>query len=371
MRLFSLLKKEFLQFFRDRVLIFILIYAFTIVVYTGGRGISLEVKRFPVIIQDQSNSRASREFIAKIRLPYFKILGFVNSDKELIEWLDRGKASMAIIIPPDFERKLKKGKAKIQVIIDGTMSMTSTMAISYISDITYNYSLEILEYDLYKRNYSIPMTEEKLRVLFNPNVLSTWFMSLLELFNMITMTSLLITAAALIREKEYGTIEQLLITPVKSWEVFLAKIIPTIIVISILSLISLFIMVKGVFGVPVRGNIFLFFTVTCIYVFSMASIGIAIATMVNNLPQAMMVIIAILVPMLMISGAWSPPEAMHPVIKYISLLSPMRYFLDFGYGVLLKGNNLEYVWKDILGIILIGILLLIFSALRFRQSFAK
>lgn len=371
MRLLSLLKKEFLQLFRDKVLIIVLIYAFTVVIYTGGRGISLEVKKFPVIIYDQSNSRASREFIAKIRFPYFKILGFVNSDKEVVEWLDRGKASMAIIIPSDFERELKKRKAKIQVIIDGTMSMTSTMAISYIADINYGYSLEILEYDLYKKTHHIPQVEEKLRVLFNPNTLSTWFMSLLELFNMITMTSLLITAAALIREKEYGTIEQLLLTPVKSWEVFLAKIIPTVAVISILSLISLFIMVKGVFGVPVRGSIFLFFAVTCFYVFSISSIGIAIATVVNNLPQAMMAIIAVLVPMLMVSGAWTPPEAMHPLIKYVSLLSPMRHYLNFGYGVLLKGIGLEYVWKDTLGIFLIGISLLIFSALRFRKSFAK
>ncbi|QER41234.1 ABC transporter permease [Thermodesulfobacterium sp. TA1] len=371
MRFIHLLKKEFLQLFRDKILLIILIYAFTVVVYTGGKGINLEVRNFAVIVHDQSRSPESREFISKLRLPYFKIVGYVNSEREVIDWLDRGKASMAVIIPPDFVKKVKQKNAKIQAIVDGTMSMTSTMAISYLSTITYEYSLEIVDFSVYQKTLRMPQVEAKIRSLFNPNNLSTWFMSLLELFNMTTMVSLLISASALIREKEYGTIEQLLITPVRTWEVFLAKIIPTVAVIGILSLVSLFVMVKGVFKVPIRGSIPLFFLVTCLYVFAMSSLGIAIATVVNNLSQAMMVILAVLVPMLMISGAWTPPEAMHPIINTLSLFSPMRYYLEFGYGVLLKGVGLEYLWKNILGIATVGGAIFIFSALRFRKSFAK
>ncbi len=365
MRFLSLLKKEFLQLFRDKVLMIVLFYAFTVMIYTAGKGVILRVRNFPTIIKDESKTLESRELISKFRSPYFKILEFVESDKEIIEKLDKGEASMAIIIPADFKRNLDKGKAKIQVIIDGTISVTATMAISYVAEIVRDFSLEGINFSVF------PGIEERTRIIFNPNTLSSWFMSLLELFNMITMISLLITSAALIREKEHGTIEQLLVTPVKSWEVFFAKIIPTIVVIGTLSLMSLFVMIKGVFKVPIKGNVFLFFLGDVLYIFTMASIGIAIATVVRNLPQAMMVIIAILVPILMISGAWSPPEAMHPVVRYISYLSPMRYFLDFGYGVLLKGNSLEYVWKDILGIFLIGVLIFIFSSFKFRQSFAK
>ncbi|PMP68784.1 MAG: ABC transporter permease [Thermodesulfobacterium geofontis] len=365
MRILFLLRKEFLQLMRDKILMIVLFYAFTVMIYTAGKGVVLQVQKFPTIIKDESKSPKSRELISRFRKPYFKILGFVESDKEILEKLDKGEASMAIIIPSDFKRKLDKGKAKIQVIIDGTISMTATMAIFYVTEITRNYSLESFDIS------TLPGVKEKTRIKFNPNNLSSWFMSLLELFNMITMISLLITSAALIREKEHGTIEQLLITPVKSWEVFFAKIIPTVFVIGSLSLISLFLMIKGVFRVPVKGSIILFSIGNLLYIFTMASIGIAIATVVKNLSQAMMVIIAILVPILMISGAWSPPEAMHPVARYISLLSPMRYFLDFGYGVLLKGNSLKYVWKDILGIFSIGTIVLVFSALRFRKSFAK
>ncbi|MDF2952896.1 MAG: ABC-type multidrug transport system [Thermodesulfobacterium sp.] len=373
-RLVVLLKKEFLQLLRDKILIIVLIYAFTIDVYVGGEGVKLEVNKFPTIIQDQSKSFKSRELISRFREPYFKILAFVESDKEVVNWLDKGKASMAIIISPDFERKVDKGQGKIQVIIDGTMSITATMAVSYVAEITNDYAIELLERKggVTKHFFEgLPQIDERTRVLFNPNCLSHWFMGLAELFNVVTMVPLLITAAVLIKEKEYGTIEQLLVTPVRSWEIFLAKILPTVIIVSLLTMLSIFIMIKGVFKVPIRGNLFLFYIVTCLYIFTLSSIGIAIATMVRNLSQAMMVIMIILVPMLMISGVWTPPEAMRLFARYASLLSPMRYYLNFGYGVILKGNGLKYVWQDILGIILIGGLLLFFSALRFRQSFAK
>ncbi|WP_038056797.1 ABC transporter permease [Thermodesulfobacterium hydrogeniphilum] len=373
-RLVVLLKKEFLQLLRDKILIIILIYAFTIDVYVGGKGVKLKVNNFPTIIQDQSKSFKSRELISRFREPYFKILAFVESDKEVVDWLDKGKASMAIIIPPDFERKVDKGQGKIQVIIDGTMSITATMAVSYVAEITNDYAIELLERKggVTKQFFeSFPQIDGRTRVLFNPNCLSHWFMGLAELFNVITMVPLLITAAALIKEKEYGTIEQLLVTPVRSWEIFLAKMLPTVIIVSLLAMLSIFIMIKGVLGVPIRGNLFLFYIVTCFYIFTLSSIGIAIATMVRNLSQAMMVIMIILVPMLMISGVWTPPEAMRLFARYASLLSPMRYYLDFSYGVLLKGNSLKYIWHDILGILLIGSMLLAFSAVRFRQSFAK
>lgn len=368
MRFLALLKKECLQLFRDKILLIVLIYAFTAIVYTGGKGVSLEVRNFPTIIQDQSKSAKSRELISRFRPPYFKILGFVESEKDIERWFQEGKAYMVIVIPPDFERKVEEGRGKIQIIVDGTISITAMMAISYVGKITRDYAVECLPYTSSTKS---PFVEDRIRILFNPNNLSSWFMSLLELFNMITMVSLLLTSAALIREKEYGTIEQLLVTPVKSWEIFLAKILPTVVVISLLSLLSLFVMVKGVFKVPIRGSVFLFFIVTALYVFTIASVGIMIATLVNTLSQAMMVILAILVPMLMISGAWNPPEAMHPFIKYLSLLSPMRHYLNFGYGVLLKGNGIEYVWKDILGIALIGFSLFVFSALKFKRSFGK
>ena len=374
MRLFTLIKKETLHLIRDKALLFILFWAFTGAVYTSGSGFTMEVRNFPMVVYDMSKSKDSRELISRFQKPYFKIIAYIESDRELLQWLDSGKASMAVVIPPDFKRKINREGAKIQVIIDGTMSMSATVAVAYVSEITYDYAIEIIER---KKGVSdrflinLPLIQERTRVEFNPNTLSSWFMSMLEYFNMITMVSLLVTAAAMVREKEQGTIEQLLVTPVRTWEIFIAKIIPTVIAIAILSPLTILGILKGVFNVPLRGSMLLFYPVMLFYAFTISALGLAISTVARNLAQSMMLMLVILIPMLFLSGAWTPPESMHPIMQYLSLISPMRYFIDFGYSVLFKGNGVKYVWHDIVGIILLGVLLFGFSVWRFRKSFAK
>lgn len=374
MRLFTLIKKETLHLIRDKALIFILLWAFTGAVYTAGAGFTMEVKNFPTVIYDMSKTSESRELISRFQKPYFKIISYIESDRELLQWLDSGKASMAVVIPPDFKRKINREGAKIQVIIDGTMSISATVAVAYVSEITHDYAIEIIERkkrvsDRFLTN--LPLIEERTRVEFNPNTLSSWFMSMLEYFNMITMVSLLVTAAAMVREKEHGTIEQLLVTPVRTWEIFIAKIIPTVIAIAILSPLTILGILKGVFNVPLRGSMLLFYPVMLFYAFTISALGLAISTIARNLAQSMMLMLVILIPMLFLSGAWTPPESMHPIMQYLSLLSPMRYFIDFGYNVLFKGNGLKYVWHDIIGIVILGAFLFGFSVWRFRKSFAK
>lgn len=374
MRIITLIRKETLHLIRDKALMFILLWAFTGAVYTSGSGFTMEVKNFPVIVFDMSKTKESRELISKFQKPYFKIISFVESDRDLIQWLDSGKASMAIVIPPEFKRKIDQKGAKLQIIIDGTMSMSATVAVSYVAEITYDYSVEILERKLgITRQFmsNLPTIHERTRVQFNPNTLTSWFMSMLEYFNMITMVSLLVTAAAMVREKEHGTIEQLLVTPVRTWEIFVAKIVPTVIAIAILSPLSIFGIMRGVFDVPLRGSLLLFYPVMLFYAFTISCLGLAISTVARNLAQSMMLMLVILIPMLFLSGAWTPPESMHPIMRYLSLLSPMRYFIDFGYSVLFKGNGLKYVWHDIVGIITLGAILFTFSVYRFRKTFAK
>lgn len=371
-RIFSLMRKELAQIFRDKALLFILAWAFTGAIYTAGHGMSMEVKRFPTVVYDMSKSPASRDLINRFQSPYFKILSYLNHEKEITGWLDSGRASMAVVIPPDLQRRIDKGKqAKIQVITDGTMSMSATIATAYVAQIAGEYSLEVLERQgRFTRSAfeNLPIIDERLRVEFNPNILSSWFTSLLELLNMFTMVSLLLTAAAMVREKEYGTLEQLMVSPVHPGEIFLAKILPTVIITLTLSFLSIFLVLKPVFGVPIRGSLLLFYTVAAIYVFTMASLGIAIALVSRNLAQAMMVMLLILAPMLFLSGAWTPPEAMAPWMQWASLISPMRYFIDFGYSVLFKGNGLAYVWHDIIGIIVMGALLFGFSRWWFARK---
>ncbi len=364
-RILSLARKEFLQILRDKALLFILAWAFIGEIYIAGHAISLEVKNFPTVIYDLDKSPVSRELIGRFRMPYFKILSHITNEKEITEWLDSGKASMAIIIPADFQRNIAGGKlAKIQAITDGTISLSATVAIAYVAQISSEYSIEILEKQgKFTRAafQNLPIIDERLRVEFNPNTLHSWFVSMLDLFYMITMVSLLLPAAAMVKEKEYGTVEQLLISPLRPGEIFLAKIIPTIVIVLSLSLLSIFFILKSIYGVPIRGNLLFFYSVAAVYVFAMSSLGIAVATISRNLPQAGMILLLILAPMLFLSGAWTPPEAMAPWMQWASLISPMRYFIDFGYSVLFKGNGLAYVWHDIAGIIVLGTLLFGFS----------
>lgn len=374
-RIRALVRKEFAQIWRDRALLFILLWAFTGAIYTAGRGVSLESRNTATVIYDLSRSPASRDFISHFQPPYFRILAYLNREEEITEWLDQGRASIAVVIPPDFQRRLSGGElARVQVITDGTMAIPATLSVAYLAQISGTYSIEVLE----KRTGSaradfarLPRVEERLRVEFNPNLLTSWFSSLLELLNMFTMVSLLLTAANMVREKEHGTLEQLLVSPVRPAEIFIAKILPTLILVLGFSLLSLQLVLRPVFGVPIRGSLALFYGVAAIYIFTMTSLGIAIAVVSRTLSQAMMIMLLILIPMLFLSGAWTPPEAMSPWMRRLSIISPMRYFISFGYGVLFKGNDLSYVWRDVVGIVTLGAALFGFSTWWFGRTISK
>ena len=374
-RLTGLIRKEFIQISRDHALVVILIWAFTAAIYTSGHGHAMEITNVPTVVYDLSGGPASREFLSHLQHPYFKTVAYIDQEEDITKWLDSGKASIVVVIPPDFQRKIDgTGQAQIQVITDGALAMPATIAVAYIAQISSTYSISVLKDRAGALGLNIsnlPMLDERLRVKFNPNMDSAWFSSLLELMNMITMVSLLLTAADLVREKEHGTLEQLLVSPARTFEVFLAKIIPTLVLVLGLSVLSIFVVAKPIFHVPIRGSLVLFYSVSALYVFAMTSMGIAIAVVARNIAQAMMIMLLILQPMIFLSGAWNPPEAMNPWMRKMSVISPMRYFIDFGFGVLFKGNGLALVAWDIVGILAFGIGLFGFSLWWFRRSLAR
>jgi ABC-2 type transport system permease protein len=369
-RLGAMLIKEFRQLAGDLPILFILLWGFSGAVFIAGRAISMDINNYPVAVLDLSRSPESRELIARLREPWFKVVAHLQSDAELTDALDRGRTSLAVVIPPDFARRVRAGEGRFQVISDGTQSQMATLAGGYITQLAGDYSVELLEDQLGPADRllaNLPQVDARPRVEFNPNITSAWFSSLLEMLNMITMISMLLTAAAMVREKEQGTLEQLLVSPLRPAELFAAKIIPTVVVILLLSPLSLFGIVSGVFGTPLRGSVLFFYAVSVLYVVSVASLGIYIAMLARNLAQAMMMLFLILFPMLFLSGATTPPESMAPWMRYATLVSPMRYYIDFGYQVLFKGNGLAYVWHDILGMLVLGGLMFGFSVARFRR----
>jgi ABC-2 type transport system permease protein len=369
-RLWGLVRKEFAQIGRDVPLVVILVWAFTAAIYTAGQGHAMDVTAVATAVYDLSRGPASREFVSHLQRPYFKIVGYLERESDVGAWLDRGKAAVVIVIPPGFQRDIDGGgQARLQVLTDGALAMSATVAVAYVGGISSKYSVQVLERRAGRADgVAGPVLDERLRVRFNPNMLSTWFASLLELLNMCTMVSLLLTASNLVREKERGTVEQLLVSPARPIEIFLAKIIPTIVLVLLLSAVSFLTVLNPVFHLPIRGSLLLFFSVTALYVFAMTSMGIAIALVARNPAQAIMIMILILQPMIFLSGAWNPPEAMSPWMQWLSLCSPLRYFIDFSFGVILKGNGVRLVAWDVAGIGLLGTVLFLFSLMSFERS---
>ena len=369
-RLLAMLLKEFRQLAADWPIVMIILFGFFGGVYLAGHSGAVDLKNYPVVVLDLSKSNESRELVSRLRPPNFKIVDVVHGDREVVASLDAARASLAVIIPPGFARDVQESRGRFQVISDGTQSQMAMLAAAYIAQIAGQYGIELLERRIGSSEdqlASLPQVDARIRVEFNPSINAAWFASLFELFNVITMTSLLLTAAALVREKEHGTLEQLLVSPLRPAELFAAKIIPTVIVVLLLSPVSLYAIVHGVHGTPLRGSPLLFYAVTVLFVFSIASLGLALAVIARNLPQAMMLMLLTLWPMMFLSGAMTPPESMAPWMRYLGLLSPLRYFIDLGFQVLFKGNGLMYVWQDILGILVLGSGLFAFAVWRFRR----
>jgi ABC-2 type transport system permease protein len=323
-------------------------------------------------VYDLSRSPASREFLSHLQPPYFRTVAHLERESDVTRWLEQGRAAIVVVIPPDFQRAIDgAGTAHVQVLTDGALAIPATVSIAYVAAISGRYSLEVLEHRAGAAGGALvrgPALDERLRVTFNPNMLSSWFAALLELLNMCTMVSLLVTAANLVRERERGTIERLLVSPARPVEIFMAKILPTVLIVLVLAALSFAVVLVPVFHLPVRGSLLLFFSITALYVFAMTSMGIAIALVARNMAQGVLIMILILQPMIFLSGAWNPPEAMSPWLRWISLVSPLRYYIDFAFGVVLKGNGAAVVAWDIAGIAILGAVLFTFSLLSFERS---
>jgi ABC-2 type transport system permease protein len=370
-RVAGLIRKELAQIARDRPLVVILLWAFTAAIYSAGHGRATETMHVATAVYDLSQSPESRELISHLQPPYFKTVAYLHHEAEIGAWLDSGKAAVVVVIPPDFQRNADgAATAHIQVLTDGALAMQATVSTAYIAAISARYSSGVLE-----RRGGIsggamargPALDERLRVKFNPNMLSSWFAALLELLNMCTMVSLLLTAASLVREKERGTVERLLVSPARPVEIFVAKIVPTVLLVLMLSALSFLLVLVPAFELPIRGSLLLFFSVTALYVFAMTSMGIAIALVARNMAQAVLMMILILQPMIFLSGAWNPPEAMSPWLRWISIVSPLRYYIEFAFGVILKGNGPASVAGDVIGIAVLGAVLFGMSLLWFER----
>ncbi|MDA8259175.1 MAG: ABC transporter permease [Betaproteobacteria bacterium] len=373
-RLGVMTAKEIRQLLRDPVLLSFLAFIFTVNVYLQGSSVSLQLNHAAMVVQDADHSAASRELIHRFRPPYFRLDGEVDDSRQAIGLLDKGEAMVALDIPPHFQESLLAGEtASVLMQVDATHTAPGFLASSYAARIVSQFGLEtaLAREGLTSGGLEeLPVLIDDQRVWFNTNQKDTWFMPISELLEAITLFSILLPAAAMVREKERGTVEQLLVSPLSTFQIIFPKVIAMTGVILVGVTASLFAVLGGVFQVPMRGSLPLFYLVTTLYIFANAGLGLFIATVARNLAQVGLLSLLVLAPIILLSGTWTPPEAMPDWLRAGTLISPLRHYIDAAYGILLKGAGLDLLWDSVMAIAVLGALIFLFGVRRFRKQFA-
>ena len=366
-------RKEYVQFFRNWVLALFMLYAFTVMSYGTATSMSKELKNAALVVIDNDQSRSSRELQYRFREPQFRYIEQLADGSDGVQRLDSGAAAIVLDIPAKFEEDLYEGRhVRLQMQLDGADAARAYLTASYAGNIVGGFSEQIAWQRAGvdpQRIETLPVVHNEERVWFSPNFEERLFYAIQDIAQNILLFSLLLPAAALAREKERGTVEQLLVSPLSPLQIMLGKILPMTSIILLASVVGLFVVVEGALNLEVRGSICLFLTVTALFSFSAAGLGILIASMTRNIGQVGIVSITLMPIMLMLSGSDTPAEMMPRGLVPIMYLSPLHHYLNAAFGILIKGAPLSMVWDSILYVGLLGGTVFAFSLIRFRNSF--
>lgn len=372
LRLFVMTRKELLQLRRDVPLLLFLLYSFSLSIYVSGAGISMQLNNASLLVHDGDHSESSRELIHRFRQPYFRFDGEVQDSKEGVRRLDQGTAMLLLGIPPRFHESIVgRESVSVQLLVDTTNAPQGLSAAAYANRIVGEFSFDLVASRVGGAGdggVRMPAVESAHRVWFNQEQNETWFQSISHILRMITLFAFLLPAAALVREKEHGTVEQLLVSPVTPLQIMLSKVLAMTLVIQAATALAMATVLEPVFGVPVKGSAALFFVMTALYSFTTAGLGLFAATITRNQAQVGMVSLLVISPMLLLSGITTPFEAMPPWVQTLMALSPLRYFVDVTYGILLKGVGLELLWDSVLAMVLLGGTMFGLGMWRFRRQ---
>ena len=346
MNFFILLYKEIVQFLRNRGLLLFAVYAFTLDIYLAATGIDLTLKNATFYAQDFDNSYTSRELLSKFPEPYFRFKGYLLSDKFVEDVLLKDKAVGVIRIPFNFEKRLKKGdRTEVAVIVNGAEVSASYLFSGYVTQIIYNF----ITGQFFK-----PPIEVVPRIYFNQNASSKLFMAYSELLTVITLFLLLLPAAAVVLEKERGNVEMLTVSPLPNIVFMIAKSVSMGLIVLLFTAFALFFTVERVVSVPFRGSEMDFLLLTLLYVFTASGLSMFIASLSENMLQVSQLTILLLIPILYLSGNWTPIEAMPKLLQWLSLLSPLKYYINGALAIAIKGVPLKELTSDIVALTLQG-----------------
>ena len=344
--LFTLLYKEIVQFFRNRGLLLFAVYAFTLDIYLAATGIDLTLKNAPFYAQDYDLSYSSRELLSRFPPPYFNFKGYLLSDRAVEDALLKDRAVGVIKIPFNFEKRLKKGeRTEVAVIVNGAEVSVSYLFSAYATQIIYNFITG---------SFFKPPLKVVPRVYFNQNCSSKLFMAYSELLTVITLFLLLLPASAVVLEKERGNIEMLTVSPLPNTVFMIAKSVAMGLIVIAFTAFALFFTIERVISVPFRGSEIDFLLFTLLYVFTASGLSMFIASLSENMLQVSQLTILLLIPILYLSGNWTPIEAMPKLLQWLSVLSPLKYYIDGAFAIAIKGVPLKELTSDIVALALQG-----------------
>lgn len=380
-RLSSLVKKEFIQTLRDIPIVALVIYSFAEIVLCGW-ALTLDVKHIPTAVLDRDNSPASRNLIERFRRAESFAVDFYPADEaELTRMLDAGQAALGLIIPPDLGRDLAAGQpAQIQVLADGTQTSPALLSLGYVNQIVRGYSSEIEVQRLNRAGTqaasvtaNLPSVINNVRAWYLPEMRYIHFNAVAMVTLAVVMLGVLLAAAGIVREKEAGTLEQLMVTPIRPFELILAKVVPMV-ALEIVGLLVGIGLAFFIFGVAPHGNplgsLSLFIALSAMAFLASAGIGIWIATYARNLMQALLMAFFILFPMMFLSGTITPVSAMPVWLQWFAFLSPMTHYLSLAMNVFLKGVGLGLTWTHAVILAAFTAAILWIALRRFRRSLA-
>jgi ABC-2 type transport system permease protein len=356
--------KELQSFLHDYVLLGLVVYAFSLAVIAQAQSSSQEVHNASVGIVDEDHSELSRRIAHAFLPPYFRSPRPI-AERDIVPLMNAGKYTFGIDIPPNFERDvIAKRSPAIQLDVDATAMVQAGLGSGYAQQII---TTEIG--DFLSRAGGAPLSTVNLavRIAFNPNVTTAWFTSVMGIINSITMLAIILAGAAIIREREHGTMDHLLVMPLTPFEIAMSKVWANGLVILAAVGLSLYFVVRTLLGIPIAGSIPLFMSGVTIYLFFATAIGIFLGTIARSMPQLGLLYLLVYMPMMMLSGGNTPLESMPPWLATIMEASPSTRFVSFAQAILYRGAGLDVVWLQFLAVALIGGLFFGLALLRFRK----
>ncbi|AHE53563.1 MULTISPECIES: ABC transporter permease [Sphingomonadaceae] len=357
--------KELRSLWRDPMMLVLIAYAFSLGIYVAASAMPETLHKAPIAIVDEDQSPLSNRITGAFYPPHFTKPALIPLG-EVDPAMDAGRYTFALDLPPDFQRDVLAGRQPtVQLNIDATRMSQAFTGGGYIQQIVQG---EVSEFMRGTRATAPPPVDLALRARFNPTLAQSWFGSVMEIINNVTMLSIVLTGAALIREREHGTIEHLLVMPVTPFEIMASKVWAMGLVVLVACAFALLFVIEGILKVPIEGSIPLFLLGAGLHLFATTSMGIFMGTIARSMPQFGLLLMLVLLPLQMLSGGTTPRESMPEIVQTVMLAAPTTHFVKMAQSILYRGAGLDVVWPQFLAIIAIGAVFFLIALSRFRKT---